>query len=88
MTLHELATNAAKYGALSTADGRVKVEWVMLPGRKLHLRWAETGGPATVLPTKKGFGTRAVTRMIGQLGGQITFDWRPDGVRCEITVAT
>jgi PAS domain S-box-containing protein len=88
MTLHELATNAAKYGALSAANGRVKVEWAMLRGRKLHLRWAETGGPATVPPTKKGFGTRAVTRMIGQLDGEITFDWRPDGVRCEITVAT
>jgi PAS domain S-box-containing protein len=87
MALHELATNAVKYGALSAAAGRVRVEWSMLSGKQLQLRWTETGGPRVTSPTKEGFGTRAITRMIGQLNGEVKFDWRADGISCAITVA-
>ncbi len=86
MALHELATNAVKYGALSTSAGRVKVEWSTQPGQKLHLRWTETGGPGVVPPTKQGFGTRAIMRLIGQLNGEVEYDWRADGVSCGIVV--
>jgi two-component system, chemotaxis family, CheB/CheR fusion protein len=87
MALHELATNAVKYGALSTLTGRVRVEWLRR-GRRLQMHWTETGGPRVVAPTKEGFGTRAMTRMINQFNGDITFDWREAGVSCEISVAT
>ena len=86
MALHELATNAVKYGALSTRAGRVKIEWSTLPGQKLHLRWTETSGPRVAPPTKEGFGTRAITRLIGQLGGEVKFDWRARGVTCDILI--
>jgi two-component system CheB/CheR fusion protein len=88
MALHELATNAVKYGALSTAAGRVRVEWSMQLGKQLHLCWTETGGPPVTPPMKEGFGIRAITRLIGQLNGEVKFDWRADGVSCEIAVAT
>jgi len=86
MALHELATNAVKYGAFSKPAGRVKVEWSVQPGRRLQLRWTETGGPSVAPPTKEGFGTRAITRMIGQLSGGVKFDWREGGVTCEIEI--
>jgi PAS domain S-box-containing protein len=88
LALHELATNAVKYGALSKAAGRVRVEWSLQPDKQLHLLWAETDGPPLTPPTKEGFGTRAITRMIEQLTGDVKFDWRAEGVCCEITVAT
>jgi PAS domain S-box-containing protein len=88
MALHELATNAVKYGALSTPAGHVRLEWSVRPGRQLHLRWIESGGPRVTPPTKEGFGSRAITRMIGQLNGEVSFDWLPEGLRCEIAVAT
>ena len=75
MALHELATNAVKYGALSTPTGRVTVEWSTQPGQKLYLRWIETGGPPVAPPTKEGFGTRAILRLIGQLSGEVKYDW-------------
>jgi PAS domain S-box-containing protein len=86
MALHELATNAVKYGALSTPRGGVKVEWSLSDGNRLRLTWTEFGGPRVTPPTKQGFGTRAITQMIGQLEGAVKFDWRSDGVACEIVV--
>lgn len=86
MALHELATNAAKYGALSKPTGRVGVQW-SVAGRRLQLTWEESGGPNVGPPTHEGFGTRAIKRMIEQLEGEITFDWRREGVRCDITIA-
>jgi two-component sensor histidine kinase len=89
VTLHELATNAAKYGALSKPDGCVQVEWWCPANGRLVLRWVETGGPAAVPPTRQGFGTRVMDRMVRvQLKGQLLFDWRPEGLACEITVQT
>ena len=84
--LHELATNAAKYGALSTANGQVDLKWSHEADRRLHLRWTETGGPAVQEPTRKGFGRRVTEQMIAQLKGKTRFGWRAEGLVCEITL--
>ena len=87
ITLHELATNAAKYGALSVPDGRVHVAWSGVDKAHLILRWTETGGPLVTPPTRKGFGTRVMERMIReQLKGKMQFEWRADGLVCEIVL--
>ena len=92
MLLHELATNAAKYGALSVPGGMVEVCWHASPWTQedgsLHLRWTETSGPAiSGEPTRRGSGTRIIgTTVRGQLGGTVRFDWKPTGLICEITV--
>ena len=87
VALHELATNAAKYGALSVATGRVRVEWSGAAGGWLVLRWTETGGPPVRPPTRKGFGTHVMEAMIqGHVMGDVRLDWRAEGLRCEITV--
>jgi PAS domain S-box-containing protein len=87
MTLHELATNAAKYGALSAPDGRIDLNWSR-DGARLTLQWTEIGGPAVQQPTRRGFGGRIIERMIAQLNGAIRFDWRADGLVCQITFDT
>jgi two-component sensor histidine kinase len=85
MVLHELTTNAVKYGALSVAAGRVRIEWSRADGGMLVLRWSETGGPPVKPPTRRGFGSRVVDQIIRtQLHGDARFDWRPDGLWCEI----
>jgi len=86
VTLHELATNAAKYGALSVAEGRVELKWSHEADERIILRWTEIGGPAVQPPARQGFGGRVVERMIGQLKGKAHFDWRPQGLVCEITL--
>jgi PAS domain S-box-containing protein len=86
VTLHELATNAAKYGALSVPNGRISLTWTHNADGRLVLHWTETGGPAVKIPTHRGFGTRIVERMIGQLKGKARFDWHADGLVCEITL--
>jgi PAS domain S-box-containing protein len=85
ITLHELTTNAAKYGALSVSDGRVRVEWSQAQSGRVALRWSETDGPAVKPPTQKGFGTRVIESMIGtHLKGQVHFVWSEQGLACEI----
>ena len=84
MTLHELATNAAKYGALTVPNGRIDLKW-WHDGAQLTLQWTEIGGPAVQKPTRRGFGGRVIERMINQLNGKIDFDWRTDGLVCQIT---
>jgi PAS domain S-box-containing protein len=83
---HELATNAAKYGALSVADGRVAVTWTSTPDGRLVLRWNETGGPPVTTPTREGFGTRVVGKIVQQYKGDARFDWRPEGLTCEVAM--
>ena len=84
ISLHELATNAAKYGSLSAASGRVEILWSLPADGRLSLRWIQSGGPAATPPTHRGFGTRVMENMIGQLKGEVRFDWRDQGLACEI----
>jgi PAS domain S-box-containing protein len=85
-TLHELATNAAKYGALSAANGRVDLKRSHEAGGELDLLWKETDGPKVQEPTRKGFGGRVIEQMIAGRSGKVRFDWRVDGLVCEITL--
>jgi len=85
VALHELATNAAKYGALSVPEGHVQVEWSRASDGRLVLGWTESGGPPVKRPTRPGFGTHVIERMIrGQLNGEMRFDWHVKGLVCEI----
>ena len=86
VTLHELATNAAKYGSLSAANGHVDLTWSHGPDGRLRLRWTETGGPTVRKPTRKGFGGRIIEQMIGQLKGETHFEWRAEGLICDINL--
>lgn len=84
LILHELATNALKYGALSCAEGRVRLFWGYdADSRTLDCQWIEAGGPPVVAPTRKGFGSRLIERSLrGELKGEATMDYHPDGLRC------
>jgi len=86
VTLHELATNAAKYGALSMPNGQIDLKWTHEADGRLTLHWREIGGPAVKMPTHQGFGTRIIEGMIGQVKGKVRFDWRAEGLICEITL--
>ena len=86
VTLHELATNAAKYGALSVADGRLELRWSHETDGQLQLRWTEIGGPPVQEPTRRGFGRRIIEQLIAQLKGKTQFDWRAEGLVCEISL--
>jgi two-component sensor histidine kinase len=84
LALHELATNAAKYGALSPSGGHISVRW-SLSGGELQLEWAESGGPPVTPPTREGFGMRLIRRVLAtELGGRVDIDFLPDGVRCRV----
>jgi two-component sensor histidine kinase len=86
LALHELATNAAKYGALSSAQGRVSVRW-HTDQNGIALHWLEQGGPPVKPPEKKGYGTRVVHAGIEhQLGGAVAFDWAQSGLECRMMV--
>jgi two-component sensor histidine kinase len=86
MALHELATNATKHGAWSVKDGRVILEWEVIPeGRasRLRLEWRETDGPAVVTPVHRGFGSRLIERgLAAELGGKATLNFEPEGLVC------
>jgi two-component system CheB/CheR fusion protein len=86
LALHELTTNAVKYGALSTPSGCIDIAWRLQPGRRLAMRWSESGGPPVKPPAHKGFGTRVLTRICDQLNGEITFDWRAEGLICDVAI--
>jgi len=86
LALHELATNAAKYGALSQASGRLELNWEVQP-QAIVVNWRETGGPSTHAPRQTGFGTRIITSSVErQLGGKATFDWLVEGLSCMLLV--
>jgi two-component sensor histidine kinase/CheY-like chemotaxis protein len=81
LVLHELATNAAKYGSLSQLNGKIALTWQWQNG-KLDLQWQESGGPTVQAPVTKGYGTKVITASVAQqLGGTATFDWRPEGLK-------
>ncbi|MCB8819022.1 sensor histidine kinase [Microvirga rosea] len=89
LAVHELATNAAKYGSLSHPEGRIRVTWAVTKGdspRSLLVEWVETGGPPVVPPKRQGFGSKLIQRGLAQqLGGDIKLIFAPTGVRCVIT---
>ncbi len=88
MALQELATNAVKYGALSSERGRVSITWETrydANGRWLRLEWSEAHGPPVAEPEHEGFGTRLIERGLAQeLGGETKIEYRPTGVWCEM----
>jgi PAS domain S-box-containing protein len=85
LTIHELARNAAKYGALSVPNGRLGVSWSRTEDGQVLLRWIETGGPHVEAAKREGFGTRLMKGLIrDRLKGTIRFDWRAEGLACEI----
>jgi two-component sensor histidine kinase/DNA-binding response OmpR family regulator len=87
LLIHELATNAAKYGALSAQSGEVDLRWDLRDGR-LTLVWAETGGPRIAKPKTKGFGTRIIEASLNlRQGDRAHFDWRPEGLHCTIVIS-
>ncbi|MBV8191000.1 MAG: response regulator [Alphaproteobacteria bacterium] len=86
LALHELATNAAKYGALSTESGTLSVAWRAGP-QSLVLEWLETGGPPASEPARLGFGLTIVRSSIeAQFRGGVRYDWRPEGLRCTLSI--
>jgi chemotaxis family two-component system sensor kinase Cph1 len=85
LALHELATNATKYGALSCPEGRVSVQWDVEES-KFRLEWQESGGPPVAPPVQKGFGSRLLEELvIRDLGGHAKLDYDGAGVRFGIT---
>jgi two-component sensor histidine kinase len=91
MLVHELCTNAVKYGALSVPDGRVSIVWSVDGGegdaKRFKLRWKESGGPDVVAPQHKSFGTRFIEQALpGQLQGEARLSFEPDGVICEVNI--
>jgi PAS domain S-box-containing protein len=87
MAFHELATNAAKYGALSVKGGRVSVGWSRTPDGAFALEWREDGGPTVVPPAQAGFGRLLLERALAaDLKGSVDMDFRPTGLVCRITL--
>ncbi len=83
MALHELATNAAKYGALSSSEGKVTIDWIASNPDQAIVRWQESGGPSVSPPQRKGFGSRLLERgLAADLGGQPSLSFAPEGVVC------
>ncbi len=87
LIIHELATNAVKYGAFSVPRGQVALDWHLLPSRELELVWKESGGPKVKAPGTAGFGTTLINTVGGkQLGGRVAIEWPGDGVRFVATL--
>jgi two-component sensor histidine kinase len=87
MAVHELGTNAIKYGALSNAGGRVDITWHNSP--KFQFQWQEKDGPAVVEPSKTGFGSRLISRILGtDFGGEVELLYERSGVTCRVTAPT
>ena len=89
MLLHELGTNAVKYGALSNAEGHIDLAWSVGPQgdrERLMLRWMEIGGPDVSPPSRKGFGTRMIERALQAEGGSARLEFQPKGLVCAIDV--
>jgi len=91
MVLHELATNAVKYGALSNGYGVVSLTWDVVgeeeDGQNVRLTWRELGGPPVVAPERKGFGSFLIERALQGGGGSAKLDYNPNGVVCTVEVA-
>jgi two-component sensor histidine kinase len=90
MVFNELAANALRHGSLSAANGQLRLNWLVKPGRgrpKLHLEWKETGGPGISAPVKKGFGTRLIERsIVNELRGAADIKYGRSGVSASIKI--
>lgn len=88
LIIHELATNASKYGALKVPGGRIAITWAT-KGPMLHLKWTESGGPVIdSAPSRSGFGSVLAQRTVkGQFGGVLNRDWRPEGLSITMTLS-
>lgn len=86
LLLHEMATNAAKYGCLSVPDGRLEVR-IEEKDDAVILTWVETGGPAVTPPQTSGFGSRLLAGLVSALGASIERDWQPDGLRVTLALS-
>lgn len=87
LVIHELAANAAKYGALSLPAGRVEVRWQIEPDRTLRLTWSEFDGPKVAPPQRRGFGTQLIEfNMAHEFGGEASLEFRPKGMQCVLTI--
>ena len=85
LMMHELATNAVKYGALSVPGGRVAVRWTLDADAMVRMLWTESGGPKVAAPTRKGFGSRLIERgLAGAVGGAVALAYEPGGVVCRV----
>jgi two-component sensor histidine kinase len=86
MVLHELATNAAKHGALSTDGGRISVSWKRMDG-EIRVVWQESGGPPVQPPQRSGYGTEVIRGLIPyELDGAVELAFEPEGVRCVLVI--
>ena len=83
LVFHELATNAAKYGALSSESGTVKVTWTIVD-QDVLIVWQESGGPPATPPESQGYGSRLVAATVAGLGGKLDHDWAPVGLKAEM----
>ncbi len=87
MLLHELSTNAVKYGALSVPDGHVTLNWSRADGGAVRLDWRERGGPPVTRPSEPGFGTTLIEQIVeSQLGGALQLNWNPGGFEVMVTL--
>jgi len=89
MVLHELSTNATKYGALSVKEGRVSIAWSVLQNdpKRFVMRWKESGGPLVSEPSRKSFGSRLIEQALpGQLKGEARLQFDPRGLSCEVNI--
>ncbi len=88
LALHELGTNAAKYGALSNDEGYIEIAWTLAPrpqGPEFRLRWRERNGPLVLPPSRKGFGTLLIQRnLAAEFKGEVELEYQPNGVECTI----
>jgi len=86
LAMHELATNAAKYGALSEGEGKIAIAWSIDNGA-LKITWRESDGPPVLPPTRSGFGSKIIkASLASQRGGSATFDWKPEGLSCDLII--
>jgi two-component sensor histidine kinase len=85
LIMHELATNALKYGALAVPEGRVTVAWERCEGR-VRMVWLESGGPPVTPPSKRGYGSILLQRLVQAVGGSFALDFRPTGLKADISL--
>lgn len=90
MALHELATNAAKYGALSNEEGTIEIDWKLdgseVSGQRLLLDWIERGGPEVKKPSRNGFGSTVIDQILeASVDGEVTLEWPPTGLVCHVS---